>query len=315
MGSPLVPLALAGAAVVLLSSGKKRKKGGASGAFSYSPPSKASIPQIYGAGAPLPPAEAASQTTWVDRQRALQAVSQVQFFAGDGGSISLCSKCHPGDADGKPGKKTRAAVKAFQAIAGLNVDGEWDIEEDRAMHKILTAISQELPIECDPLVGYPAPFACFTNADGFALMLTEGAQSEKSAAPSGKPTPSPKPGAPDPSPSPAESQKEYGPNELLVADAECNYILHQDMKWFDEQKRRAIEYALDGMTDSQAANEVHESMLADYIPLCLSLGRNGVGPGVKQFWDQNLAYVANMLKSYEFLPETLEQDAIDMGLL
>lgn len=310
MGSPLVPLALAGAAVVLLASGKKRKKSEAgAGTFLYSHP-KPAAPPVYGGGA-IPEDAPGAQSNWVERQKALQWISEIRFTTQDGGSVPLCGKCHPGAADGKPGKKTRAAIKAFQAIAGLDVDGEWDLREDLAMDKIVAAVMQDLPISCDPLVGYPAPFACFVQDGGdFGLMLIEGTKgvADESAV-------SPKPKPPAPAPSPSEAQKEYGPDELLVADAECNYILHQDMKWFDEQKRRAIGYALNGMTDSQAANEIHESMLADYIPLCLSLGRNSVGPGVKQFWDQNLAHVANMLKGYELLPETLEQDAIEMGLL
>jgi len=315
MGSPLVPLGLAGAAVVLLSSGKKRKKSVSGGPSSYNLPTNTPIPQVYGGAAAPSPEATESQTEWVDRQKALQAISQIEFFTKDGGSVSLCSKCHPGDADGKPGKNTRAAVKAFQAISGLSVDGEWDANEDRAMHRILTAVANELPISCDPLLGYPSPFACFVHGDGFALMLVEGTEGTKPA-PKAKPSPSPAPApSPSPSPSPSEEQKEFGPDELLVADAECNYILHQDDKWFTEQRRRMIEYALDGMTDSQAATEIHESMLADYIPLCLSLGRNGVGSGVRQFWDVNLGHVASGLKTYDLLPDLLEEDAIKFGLL
>ena len=304
MGTPLVPIALAGAAIFLLSSGKKRGGQTASG-FSYKPLPKGSIPQVYGG---LPPSGNQSTTTWIQRQEALTALSNIEFLSSSGQSIPLCSKCDPKGVDGKPGKNTLNAVKAFQALAGLDPTGEWKLEEDRAMHKILSAVSQGIPIECDPLVGYPAPFACFTYGDGFALRLQEGATAPAKA-------PSPSAPKPKPAPTPSGEPVEYGPDELLVADAECNYILHQDDKWFTEQNRRVIEYALDGMTDVQAAEEIHESMLADYIPLCLSLGYSGIGPGVKQFWDVNLAHVVGRLKGYELLPETLEEDAIKYGLL
>ncbi len=214
--------------------------------------------------------------------------------------FALCEVRSEG-ADGKPGPNTKNAIKAFQAIAGLEVSGEWAAEEDRAMHRILTAVSQGLPLECDPLVGHPTPFGCFSHGDSFALMLTDEADEARGQWPS--------PSSPNAAP------REYGPEDLLVTDPECNYIVYQDDGWFEEQNLRIIQYALDGMMDGDSAQEIHESMLADYTPLCLSLGRNGVGPGVKQFWDTNLAHVASKLKGYELLPETLEEDAIEYGLL
>lgn len=303
MGTPLVPLVLAGAAVVLLSSSKKKKSARKGGTLSYKPPASSEIPQIYSGGA-APVSDPGSQSSWAQRQEALQAISQIEFFAPGGGSVSLCAKCHPGTVDGKPGSRTRSAIRAFQAISGLEVDGEWDENEDRAMHRILNAVSRGVPISCDPLLGYPAPFACFVQeGGGFGLMLVEGEKSSKTDP------------IHTPEPAPSPSQSEYGDDDLLVADAECNYILHQSDKWFIEQQRRCIEYALADMTDGQAAGAINESMLADYIPLCLSLGRDGVGQGVRQFWDANAGWINSLLQKYEILPELLEEDAIKFGLL
>ncbi len=307
MGS-FVPFALAGAVVVLASSGKKRRRKSAPTGFSYQPIPKKSIPQVYG-GTGIPTQNGQSATTWIQRQEALKTISQIEFNTSTGGTVTLCSKCDPAAIDGKAGKNTRNAIRAFQAIAGLDVSGQWSGDEDQAMHRILTAISKGLPIECDPLSGgYPSPFACFVYGDDYALMLQEG----EVAQPKTEPTPSPDKPKTEPT---GTRPREYGPDEWLVADADCNQILHQDMKWFEEQRIRMITSALEGMTDAQAAREIHESMLADTIPLCLSLGRSGVGPGVGKFWDTNLAHVAAELRGYEILPETLEEDAIKFGLL
>jgi len=43
----------------------------------------------------------------------------------------------PGPVDGKPGKKTNAAVKAFQKSAGLKVDGEWGPKTEKAIRLAL----------------------------------------------------------------------------------------------------------------------------------------------------------------------------------
>lgn len=298
MGSPLVPLALAGAAVYLLSSGKKRSKTAASSKFSYTPIDPSAIPPGFRDGAP----KGDSPEAWVERQQALKKISEIEFIVSKDRRVPLCAKCDPKVIDGNPGPDTRNAIKAFQAIAGLDVHGEWGSDEDRAMHRILTAVSKGLPISCDPLLPYPTPFACFVHGEGFALMLTQDAT----------PEPEPQP-APEPAPQPSDEGEDYG-FDLLKTDPECNYIVHQDDGWFHEQKLRIVEFALNGRMDETAAQEIHESMLADYIPLCLSLGRNGVGPGVKQFWDANLAHVASELKGYELLPETLEEDANELGL-
>lgn len=114
---------------------------------------------------------------------------------------------------------------------------------------------------------------------------------------------------------PSETDSEYGPDNLLITDPECNYILHQDERWFSEQRRRTIAYALDGMIDADAAIEIHESMMADFAPICLSLGREGVGPGLKTFWSVNSGWINSLLMQYDSLPQLLEEDAKAFGLL
>lgn len=289
MGTSLVPLALAGAAVLLLSNkGKARKSVASKGssAFSYKPIESGSMPESY---------SGTRSTTWTDRQKALQLVSQIEFITRDGGSVRLCSRCDPMIVDGVPGPKTREAIQAFQAISGLPVTGEWSEQEDRAMHRILTSFSQDRPIACDPKISYPNPFFCVLGEDGYSLVPKRGPELD--------------PGPTHP------SESEYGPDDILVIDPECNYVLHQDNQWFVEQQRRAISYALEGLTDSEAAREIHESMLADYSPLCLSLGKKGVGPGVRQFWDVNVGWIGSLLKVYEAAPDRLEDDAIKFDIL
>jgi hypothetical protein len=117
---------------------------------------------------------------------------------------------------------------------------------------------------------------------------------------------------PDPTEPPSGSQ--YGPDELLVTDGDCNYIEHQDDAFFGEQNRVIIQYALDGMTDGIAAEGIHEEMMSRYIPMCLFLGKDNVGPGVLNWWNTNLSHVASKLKSYDLLPELLEEDAAKYGL-
>ncbi len=280
MVSPLVPIALAGAALYLLSSGKKRSPRAARGI------SGGSIPESFGnAGASPTPT-----SSWEDRQIALTAISQIRFNV-TGGSLRLCAKCDPKGVTGSPGPETRSAIKAFQAITGLDVDGDWGVEEDMAMDAIRVSYEKGIPIPCDPLIALPSPFGCFLDDSRYGLLPTTDARGT------------------------AEPPTTYTPDDLLVADADCNYIVHHDDEWFEVQKRRIIAYALEGATDPDSAREIHESMLADYIPLCLSLGRSGVGSGVGKFWDANLAHVANDLRRYDLLPETVEEDALRYGLL
>lgn len=147
-------------------------------------------------------------------------------------------------------------------------------------------------------------------AAGTVLYVLSGKRRAKKSA-AAPIAPGVEPIAPGAEPTPPQ----FGEDELLVADPECDYIIHHDDRWFEEQKRRTLAYAMDGAFDVESAGEIHRSMLSDYIPLCLTLGRNGVGPGVRDFWDKNLAHVVADLQRYEILPETIDEDAAKFGLL
>lgn len=298
MPTALPIILLAGAAFLAVSSKKRAAKSSkpadAKGTFKYKSVEKKSIPETYKKALPAPK-DLASTTSWEDRQDALLALSTVVFYDENGGEVKLCN-CDPGDVDGIPGVKTIAAIKAFQLLVGLEADGGWGVQEDLAMSKILKAVNEGKPIPCDPLNQPPLPFACFYyDKDTYGIMLTYAS----------KPAPSPAPG-PTPSPSPDTG--------IITADAECNYIVSQSDEWWKIQKRRIVEMALKDLFDAEAANEIHESMMADYLPFCLTLGYDGVGPGVKEFWKVNRAFIAKELWSYENFPETLEEDAEELGV-
>jgi len=316
MSAQLVPLIAAGA-VLFLASGKKKKKSGSSSSgqrgITYKKPPTTKIPQLYGPTASTPPKTNNSSADWMKRQEALTALSEFKFEY-QGREIYVCPKCDPKGIDGKPGKNTKNAVKAFQAIAGITPSGNWGQTEDLAMFKIFKALGEGRLIPCDPLLSYPSPLGCFSQEDGsFGLMPSF--ESSPAPSPSPKPSPSPTP-SPEPSPEPSPGpSSEYGPDELLVADGDCNYILHQDDRFFREQRALMIESALEGLTDGQAADEIHEEMMRRYIPMCLFLGKDNVGQGVRTWWSTNLAHVASGLQAYELLPDTLEEDAIEYGIL
>lgn len=293
------------------SKSKKSGRGSAAGGLTYKVPTGSKIPQIYGKDALTPPKTNDTESDWRNRQEALQALSKIRFNF-QGTEASLCAKCDPQGVDGKAGKNTRNAVKAFQALAGLSVTGNWGETEDRAMFATLKSISSGLPIPCDPLLSYPSPLACFSLEDGSFGLMPSISSTSKSPSPSSSTDPNPQ----EPSaPAPAPSGPKYGPDELLVSDADCNFILHQDDGFFDEQRLLMIESALDGMTDGDTATEIHEEMMRRYIPMCLFLGKDQVGQGVKTWWSTNLAHVASSLNSYELLPDMLEEDAYKYGIL
>ena len=60
----------------------------------------------------------------------------------------------PGPIDGKPGKKTYAAVKSFQKEAGLKVDGEWGPKTEKAVRDALKGKPDAPP----PFVAPPPTF-------------------------------------------------------------------------------------------------------------------------------------------------------------
>lgn len=121
-------------------------------------------------------------------------------------------------------------------------------------------------------------------------------------------------GLPVPRPGPGPSPK-WGPEDIIVMDPQCNQMLHLDDSLFDKQRRRAAEYALDGNTAFADAESIHQEMVEEYAPLCASLGKEGVGAGVKTWWDKNILWIYNVLREYEMLPNALEEDAEAFGLL
>lgn len=316
--SSAVPLILAGAALLLVSAKGKKKSGGTAVSPAVSPaadkrptyslPKNVVVPQLYGPLATTAPTTTNSSFDWTERQKALFAISQLEFSIGGGKTVYLCAKCDPQGADGKPGSDTKKAVKAFQALVGITPTGDWGQREDDAMFMVIQSFNDGIHIPCDPLITYPSPLGCFIQAGG-GYGLEPSIQDEpapESSTPSDEPDPD--------SPKPTDDSPKYGPDELLVADGDCNYIEHQDDAFFGEQNKLIIMSALDGLTDNIAADEIHEEMMSRYIPMCLFLGREKVGQGVLTWWNMNLAHVASKLKSYDLLPELLEEDAVRYGL-
>ncbi len=311
--SSAAPLILAGAALFLLSAKGKKKSGGTTVVTSkaaYSLPNNVVIPQIYGPLATVAPTTTSSSFDWTERQKALFAISQIQFSIGGGKTVYLCAKCDPDGIDGNPGSDTKKAVKAFQALAGITPTGNWGQQEDDAMWMIIQSFNDGVPIPCDPLIAYPSPLGCFLQGDG-GYGLQPSIQDEP--APEPEPSSSAEPDDIDES-GPTADSPQYGPDELLVADGNCNYIEHQDDAFFTEQTRLIILSALDGLIDDQATEEINEEMMSRYIPMCLFLGRDKVGQGVLTWWNTNLAHISGKLKSYDLLPELLEEDAVKYGI-
>jgi len=291
--------------------GKKKSRGTvAAKKPTYSLPKNVVVPQIYGPLATTAPTTTNSSHDWTERQRALFAISQIEFSIGGGKTVYLCAKCDPKGVDGKPGSDTQKAVKAFQALTAITPTGNWGKREDAAMYMVISSFNDGIHIPCDPLATYAAPLGCFMQAGG-GYGLEPSIQDDPVAT---KPKPSStEPDEVDPS-EPADDSPEYGPDELLVADRDCNYIEHQDDAFFTEQTKLCIQYGLDGMFDGESAEEIHEEMMSRYIPMCLFLGREKVGQGILTWWNMNLSHVASKLKSYELLPEFLEEQAEEYGI-
>jgi len=312
MSSPVVPIALGAAALIFLSGKKSKKSSSSSGGGG-------NLPKIYIPEAPPPKipqsgGSSNSSSAWMARQRALTYLSQIHWGNGQV-RINLCSKCDPKGIDGKVGPNTRAAVRAFQALSGLPVTGNWGQSESDFMTKALNSLDRGNFYPCDPLRSAPAPLGCFIQPNGeFGLMPSFDSLEESNHASNSSPNPTAKPEPQDPTEPPGEAS-EFGPDELLVADGDCNYIIHQDDRFFIEQNRLIIQSALEGLTDDQAADDIHEEMMNRYIPMCLFLGKDKVGEGVRTWWNVNLGHVAGKLKSYELMPEMLEEDAYEYGLI
>jgi hypothetical protein len=192
-------------------------------------------------------------SNWAQRQEALK-------FLGDNG---IC-ECDPGDIDGKYGGATKGAVEAFQRYAGIDVDGKWGEQTEKAMLATLRKLEKE--------------------------------------------------GLPTPRPAPLPSDKEWTPDDIIVMDADCDQMLHIADELFKIQRRRAAQYALEGDTTYKDAESIHQEMVEEYAPLCASLGREGVGSGVRLWWDENTKWIHNVLREYEILPDALEEDAQSYGL-
>lgn len=321
--NPFGTLLLAGAAFFLLGG----RRGGVSKGPKASPveiPKNVEVfldPEVIGpvtgggrpsAGQPI----AKSKSTWAQRQQALEFISNHgKMYLADGSYIYLCEGCDPLGVDGIVGPNTRNAVRAFQEFVGLPVTGEWDLPEDAEVQRVLLAIQNGEPITCDPLKAYPDPWICLTHPDieGFFLQPQMGTSGEID-----EPTPTPaieEPSGPAPSVGDPGEIPEWSPDDILVADADCNFMIHESEEFYHIRKRMIISYALNDMTSGEDANEIHEILMAEYLPLCLTLGYNGVGEGVKQWWDINVGHIATDLKSYETSPEFLEEDAQKYGLL
>ncbi len=287
MTSPVVPLMFAGAAVYLLSQGKRRSGGTSKEPGPYIVPAE-SLPEEF--------LKSGSSSNWKQRQEALVALAGVEFNLRDGRSVKICARCHPGRTDGEMDDATRSAIKSFQAFSGLDVTGEWGVVEDRSMARVLRAIDSDEPIICDPISDYPAPLYCaeISGMDGNFL------HEKKEGGPTVEDMLEP---------------EQWTPHDVLVSDPECNYIIHESAEFVNAQKIMSLEYALDGMDDIESAEEIHERLMAEYLPLCLTLGKDGVGEGMQIWWSHNVILILSDLKTYATLPELLEEDAIKYGLL
>lgn len=238
-----------------------------------------------------PPIEPDSDTadtvhsTWEQRQAALKMISEFEFELDGGGSVALCARCDPKSSSGSPDESTVAAVKAFQAISGIPVNGRWGAEEERAMRSMLEALeSDPVRLECDPLMAYPAPFGCFVDGDAFYLALADDLEPVSSQAP------------------------------LLSVSGSCESIEPGPL-WADALRASCISSALSGSTDSESARAIVDSLLSEHAPQCALLGRDSIGVGAVKFWDDSLNEAMSILESYENSFELLENDAKRLGLL
>lgn len=109
---------------------------------------------------------------------------------------------------------------------------------------------------------------------------------------------------------------QWGPGDHIVFDANCSdYPLHlSDEFLYQIQPRLIVEYALEDMTSSEDAEEIHQRLVAEYAPRCASLGRSGIGDGARRWWDKNIHHIYTKLQSYANNPNFLEEDAEKYGL-
>lgn len=259
--SNLAPILLLGGAAFAVAASRKKKKR----ASTTSGKSAAELDAILDA---MPDPDASGSkvvSTWLQRQQAMKFLAEYGICDSDPGAI-----------DGKKGPQTTRAVEGFQECAGIEADGLWGEQTERAMLEMLRKLDRE---------GLPTP----------------------------KPGPAP---APEPSPSPSPSPDvKWTPDDVIVMDSQCDQMLHVADSLFQKQRKRAAEYALDGMTTFADAESIHQEMVEEYAPLCASLGKEGVGSGVRTWWGENTKWIYNVLREYEMLPNALEEDAEAFGLL
>ena len=125
MANPILLLGL-GAAALLMFGGKK--KAVSSGASSYEEP-----PPAPKSG---PSGSTASKKVWRERQNALAYIT----------GFGICA-CSPGKIDGIYGNKTKNALKAFQAYAGISQTGKWDNATNEAMKAALLKATQNIIVK------------------------------------------------------------------------------------------------------------------------------------------------------------------------
>jgi len=268
-------LIMAGAALVL--SGRNRKKKTGDGKRSAAREIARDID-----GLEPDDGESVNSDIWKLRQDALRLISKVEFPLDGGSSIKLCSKCDPMDSSGVPGDSTIAAVKAFQALAGLPANGSWGDPEDRAIVSVLDAIAGGRPISCDPLIIYPSPLGCFAYEDGFGLFPAEDLSSQKS--------------------------------DLLYVSDDCQSIIASD-EWHIELNKKCILSALAGLTSSIDGLKIVEDLMAEHASSCVLIGKDGMGTDAILFWDNALERSVNILIEYEQNPYRLNEDAKVFGII
>lgn len=118
-----------------------------------------------------------------------------------------------------------------------------------------------------------------------------------------------------PGPNTSVLGREWGPNDHIVLDGECDKVLHlSDEFLYQIQPRMIVQYALEDMTSDEDGEEIHERLLAEYAPMCASLGKDGVGEGVRHWWGVNVAHIITKLRGYALNPQFLEEDAEKYGL-
>ena len=337
----LAPILLGGVALLVMAKGKKKKtktKATSAGRGAYSRDAYAGLSLDEAKSikelpkfSPGPSDASAGKAKWVKRQNAL---------------ISLGYPVGSKGADGIYGKDTKAAIVKFQTDAGFDakgIDGIWGPITDAAISEALKKKAEGKEDPVDASIGDDIEAAVGstkqTEPDGgpwggsfgsveFAVHRIEGEYEYEYAGEVLTPTYS--------------EQVASGPDfdtvwkdtqdaaqristevTMLVFDKGCKILLNIDDELFNVQRVMAIDHALDmammhqerKLTDlDDEAADLHEQVVAKYAPECASLGRSGVGPDVRNWWDQNVGWFYNKLVTYFNSPDILESDAEKYGV-